>query len=232
MTKSRESFDRDLQNLETSLLAMASEVSENVEKVTDALVRRDVIVARQMMAADIRMNQQTIDTAQECFRLIARQQPMAGDMRFIGSVLAVVGELERIHDYVKGIGKIIERLGETKPPRFYNEKVKRMADVAYHMLVQSMDAFTYRDAALARSIVPQDNRVDELFNELYAEIIAYVIQDASRIASANLLEWAMHNLERAADRATNICEWVVYMVEGQYVKLDSEYQAPPISADD
>jgi phosphate uptake regulator len=164
VTKSRESFDRDLQNLETSLLAMASEVSENLGAVTDALVRRDVIVAQQMMAADDRMNQQTIDIAQECFRLIARQQPMAGDMRFIGSVLAVVGELERIHDYVKGIGKIIE--------------------------------------------------------------------DASRIANANLLEWAMHNLERAADRATNICEWVVYMVEGQYVKLDLEYQAPPISADD
>jgi phosphate transport system protein len=94
-----------------------------------------------------------------------------------------------------------------------------------------MDAFTYRDSEIARSVVREDDKVDALFNELYAEIIAYVIEDSTRIGQANLLEWAMHNLERAADRATNICEWVVYMVEGEYVKLDSEYKAPPIAAD-
>jgi phosphate transport system protein len=106
-----------------------------------------------------------------------------------------------------------------------------MADVAYHMLVRSMDAFTYRDAEIARSVVLEDDKADALFNELYAEIITYVIEDPNRIGKANLLEWAMHNLERAADRATNICEWVVFMVEGQYVKLDSEYNAPPVAAD-
>jgi phosphate transport system protein len=231
MVRSRETFDRELQALETDLLKMGSEVTDHVLKVADALVQRDPGVSQELIAADQWVNKTWIEVSLECFRLIARQQPMAKDMRFIATVLAIANELERIHDYVKGIAKTVERLEHALHPPAYDGKVRLMAKLAHDMLGRALDAFAYGDAELARSIPPEDDQVDALFNELYADIIQFVTEDSGRIAVANQLEWAMHNLERVADRATNVCEWVVYMVEGVYVEMDSEYEAPPVAGD-
>ena len=149
-------------------------------------------------------------------------------MRTIAAILEIVGELERIHDYIKGIGKITLMLDDhahfAGP---FLQQMPEMAEKSRAMLHQSLTAFARRDADLARRIPVLDDEVDTLYRRIYLELIQYVMAHPEAVEQANLVEWALHNLERSADRVTNICEWVVYMVEGEYKELDSEIEAPP-----
>lgn len=223
----RATFDKELQRLEDQIISLGSEVEANIVKSVEALVQRDLTLSQHFITADAQINEQRIQIGLDCLSLIARQQPMAGDMRLIASIIEIVGELERIHDYVKGIGKISLLLGEREilPP--IAELMPQMALHARDMLHRALDAFTNRDADLARRIPANDDKVDVLYNRIYREIISYVTQNPLEVEHANRLEWAVHNLERSADRVTNICEWIVYMVSGKYVEMDSEIEAPP-----
>lgn len=223
----RATFDKELQSLEDQIVTLGSEVEENIVRATEALLQRNHELAQELITADIKVNEQRIQIGLGCLSLIARQQPMAGDMRLIASIIEIVGELERIHDYVKGIGKISLMLGKREILPAIAELLPQMALHARDMLHRSLDAFTNRDAALARRIPASDNKVDALYNRIYREIITYVSQNPAEVEHANRLEWAVHNLERSADRVTNICEWIVYMVDGVYVEMDSEFEAPP-----
>lgn len=227
----RRTFDRELQSLEERVLALGSEVEENLGKVVGALVERNDGVARQMVTADRWINERRIAIGQEALRLIATQQPMARDMRLIAAVMEIVGELERIHDYVKGIGKISLHLGQSPVLPSLASHMPEMAAITADMLHRALDAFARRDADLARAIPHDDDQVDALFNQLYGDIISYVsaaAADPGIVNRANQMEWALHNLERSADRVINICEWVVYMVTGVYAEMDSEFEAPPV----
>jgi len=149
-------------------------------------------------------------------------------MRLIAAILEIVGELERIHDYIKGIGKISLNLGAARVPQALALHLPEMAEQGREMLYQALKAFANRDEILARRVPAMDDRVDFLFNELYGEIVALVTADPTQIHHANQLEWALHNLERSADRTINICEWVVYMVTGVYREMSmGEYESPP-----
>lgn len=224
----RQSFDRELQRLHDEVLRMGSEVEEHLVKVTEAFVERDLITAQRMIDADESINQRRIQVGLDALRLIATQSPMAGDMRLIAAILEIVGELERIHDYIKGIGKISLNLGAARVPQALALHLPEMAELGREMLYQALKAFANRDEALARRVPAMDDRVDFLFNELYGEIIALVTVDPTQIHHANQLEWALHNLERSADRTINICEWVVYMVTGVYSEMSmGEYESPP-----
>jgi phosphate transport system protein len=224
----RETFDRELQRLEDDVLVLGSEVEINLIKVTTALVERDMVTAQLMVVADQWVNERRINILLDGLRLIATQQPMARDMRLIGAVLEIVSELERIHDYVKGIGKLSIGLGPEPIPVSFVQSLPEMASIARDMLHRALEAFSRRDAGLAREIPADDDRVDALFNQLYAETIDYVIRSPESIDRANHLEWAIHNLERSADRVINICEWVIYMVDGIYADMNmGEYEAPP-----
>ena len=224
----RQSFDRELQRLHDELLRMGSEVEEHLVKVTEAFVERDLITAQRMIDADESINQRRIQVGLDALRLIATQSPMAGDMRLIGAILEIVGELERIHDYIKGIGKISLNLGAERVPQALALHLPEMAEQGREMLYQALKAFANRDEALARRVPAMDDRVDLLFNELYGEIVALVTADPTQIHRANQLEWALHYLERSADRTINICEWVVYMVTGVYSEMSmGEYESPP-----
>ena len=223
----RSTFVNELQSLEDQIIALGSEVENNLIQATEALIKRDTSLSKQFIAADIHVNEQRIKIGLDSLSLIARQQPMASDMRLIAAIIEIVGELERIHDYVKGIGKISLLLGEREVLPNIIELLPQMALHARDMLHRALDAFTNRDAELARSIPAVDDRVDQLYNRIYREIIAYVTENPSEVEHANQLEWAAHNLERSADRVSNICEWIVYMVSGEYVELDSELEAPP-----
>jgi phosphate transport system protein len=225
----RTSFDKDLQTLQDQIVSLGSIVEENIVKSVDALVQRNLPLSRQFIMADTVVNERRIQIGQDCLRLIARQQPMAGDMRLIAAVIEIVGELERIHDYVKGIGKISLLLGERQVLPTISELLPQMALYARDMLHRALDAFSNRDATLAREIPANDDKVDALYNRIYQEIINYVTQNPTEVEHANRLEWASHNLERSADRVSNICEWIVYMVDGVYIELDSEIEAPPAS---
>ncbi len=226
----RQSFDRELQRLHDEVLRMGSEVEEHLVKVTEAFVERDLVTAQRLIDADESINQRRIQVGLDALRLIATQSPMAGDMRLIAAIMEIVGELERIHDYIKGIGKISLNLGAARVPQALALHLPEMAELGREMLFQALKAFANRDEVLARRVPIMDDRVDFLFNELYGEIIALVTADPTQIHHANQLEWALHNLERSADRTINICEWVVYMVTGVYSEMNmGEFESPPSS---
>ncbi len=207
---------------------MGSEVQEHLIQVTSAFVARDLVASQRLIDADRSINERRIRIGLDALTLIATQAPMAGDMRMIGAILETVGELERIHDYIKGIGKISLNLGPEPIPQSLAPRLPEMAEIAGEMLSQALKAFANRDQALARQVPEMDDRVDSLFRELYGEIISLVLADPSQIDRANQLEWALHNLERSADRTINICEWVVYMVTGVYAEMGmGEHESPP-----
>lgn len=224
----RQSFERELQRLHDELLRMGSEVEEHLVTVTTAFIERDLVTSQRMIDADVSINERRIRLGLDSLTLIATQSPMARDMRLIAAVLEIVGELERIHDYIKGIGKISLTLGPEPIPAPLARDLPEMAETAREMLYQALKAFANRDEVLARRVPAMDDRVDALFNRLYGEIVAIVTADPTQIHRANQLEWVLHNLERSADRTTNVCEWVVYMVTGVYSEMDmGEYETPP-----
>ena len=226
----RGTFERELQDLQDRLLALGSEVGENIVKAIDVLQRRDAASAQRLIDEDMDVNRKRISIMSDALILIATQQPMAGDMRLIASIIEITGELERINDYSKGIAKNSLLIGSTSLP--VGIEVGRMPEMALktqEMLHRALEASSRRDAQLARTIPEADDEIDALFNETYRELLTYVANNPGSYELINHLEWALHNLERAADRVTNICEWVVYNVTGEYIEMDSEFESPPAS---
>jgi len=222
----RVTFEQELQKLQDQLLALGSEVEGNIVEAVDVLRERDEIVARRLIAGDHDVNARRIAIMNGALTLIATQQPMAGDMRLIASIIEIAGELERINDYVKGIARISLMIGTERIPEALSG-MPLMAEKTRYMLHLALDAASRKDAELARSIPALDDEVDTLFNELYHKLATYVAENPQAIELTNRLGWAAHNLERAADRVTNICEWVVYVATGDYIEMDSELEAPP-----
>lgn len=217
----RGTFERELQQVQDELLRLGSEVEENLIKAVDAFKRRDLVRSQQLITADSWVNERRIAIGNACLTLIATQQPIAKDMRLIAATIEIVGELERIHDYVKGIAKINLMINDTPLPRYLLEQLPPMAEKAREMLHHSLTAFGTRDATLAHQVAKEDDVVDDMYNHLYREIIAYIVQNPDSLEQTSRLEWAVHNLERSADRVTNICEWVVYVVTGVYKEFEA-----------
>ena len=214
----RQAFEKDLQNLQEDVLVLGDRVADNIVDAVNILKKRDLYDARQLIAADRLINKKRIELEMTCFTLLATQQPMAGDLRTIASMLAIVIELERINDYAKGIGRVTLMLGR-EPLLKPLVDIPIMAEKAQSMLERSLVAFSQRDEALARSIPPEDDEVDTLYNQVFQELMQKVIADPTAVDQANYLLWVAHNLERTADRVINICERVVYMVTGELTEL-------------
>ncbi|RLC96905.1 MAG: phosphate transport system regulatory protein PhoU [Chloroflexi bacterium] len=215
----RESFDRELQRLQDEVLALGSMVENAITEAVDTLKRRDVEGARRIIAQDRLINEKRFGIESKALALIATQQPAAIDLRTIAAVLDIASELERIGDYAKGIARINLMIGR-EPLLKPIIDVPAMADKTRDMLYQSLDAFVRRDVELAHAIPEEDDVVDTLYEQLYRNLIDYIIADQSNIEQANYLLWVAHNLERAADRVTNICERVIFTVTGKMVELD------------
>ena len=216
----RAAFDRQLHTLLDDTLMLGSMVEKAIERSIDALVRLDADQARQIIADDHRVNTKRYRLEEDAVRLIATQQPIAGDLRLIASVIHISTDLERIGDYAAGIAKIVLLHGDQPPVKPLID-IPRMAEMGRSMLRRSLDALVRRDATAAREIVAEDDQVDALYDQIYRELLTYMIEDPKLIQRATWLLWAAHNVERIADRATNVCERVVYMVTGQIEKLDS-----------
>jgi phosphate transport system protein len=220
----RETFDRELERLQNETLALGSMVENAIIDSVDILKQRDMEGSRRLIARDHLINEKRFAIENDAMILIATQQPMASDLRTIAAVLDIIHELERIGDYAKGIAKINLMIGEKRLVKPLVD-VPRMAERACDMLHRALDAFARQDVDLARSIPPQDDEVDQLYDQVYRELITYILADPRSIEGANFLLWVAHNLERAADRVTNICERVVFTVTGKMVELDSEDEA-------
>ena len=217
----RDMFDQELQRLQDEMLAMASMVEGAITDSVENLKRQDLESARHLVARDREINKKRFEIEADCLVAIATQQPMASDLRVLAAILDIVSELERIGDYAKGIGRISLMIGQAPLIKPLID-VPRMAEKARDMLHRALDAFVRRDIELARSIPAEDDEVDALYNQVYRELVTYIMGDQSTIEQANQLLWVAHNLERAADRVTNICERVVFTVTGELVELDSD----------
>ena len=212
----RENFERDLRGMQNEILRMGSEVEENLIKVVTALLKRDLTTSDKLVKSDKWFNQRRIDIMNAIFAIIATQQPMASDLRLLAAALEIAGELERIHDYVKGIGNISLMIGEAEVPTELVVHMPQMAEKGRYMLRRALDAFTQRNAEIAFATLKSDDEVDVLYNETYRAVMKFMAANSDSFELAQRLEWAAHNLERAADRVTNICEWVVYLASGDY----------------
>ena len=217
----RETFERELRRLQDEMLVMADMVEKAVIESVEVLKRRDREGSRRLIAQDRVINKKRFDIEADCLVAIATQQPMASDLRVLAAILGITTELERIGDYAKGIARISLMIGEGPLPKPLID-VPLMAEKARAMLHQSLDAFIRRDVALARAIPAGDDEVDDLYNRVYRALIADIIADQTMAERANYMLWVAHNLERAADRVTNICERVVFTVTGELVELDSD----------
>jgi len=216
----RETFDRDLQRLQDEVVALGSLVSNALVDSIDSLKRRDYEESRRLIAQDRTVNKQRFEIESGALILIATQQPMATDLRVVAAVLEIAGELERIGDYAKGIAKINLMIGD-EPLIKPLVDLPRMAQVASSMLHQSLEAFVLRDVDLAYAIPQEDDEVDALYLQVYRELLTLMMANPSTIDQATYLLWAAHNLERAADRVTNICERVVFTVTGEMAEMDA-----------
>lgn len=222
----REQFDRELHTLRDRLIALASEVQENVVDATRALKEQEEATSRRIIAGDEEINQEQISIEQDCLTLIARQQPTAGDLRFIAAVMAISNELERMNDYAKGIAKINLLIGQ-EPQLDPANALLPMAEKAADMLGRSLRAFLDRDVESAHAIYSEDDVIDQMYNDIYRRLVNLIVADAKVMDQATHLLWAAHNLERTADRVSNICERVVFMATGELVEsLEDEAETP------
>ena len=197
---------------------MGSIVEQAVLQSVDALRRRDPDAAGRIYASDVRVNEKRFRIEQDVLELIATQQPIARDLRVLASILEVITELERMGDYAKGIARNTIELSKLLPLEFPQE-LQIMADRAAGMLHDSLTAFYSADVEAARQIPVSDDEVDTLYNQVIRGLIEHVRAHPSDIDAANYLMWAAHNLERLADRVSNICERTVFMVTGEMVEF-------------
>lgn len=212
-------FERQLTEVQEDMLVMAGMVETAIERGIEALKTRNVNLAHQIIEDDLKINRKRYETEDKCLELIATQQPLASDLRTIASVLHITVDLERMGDHAEGIAKIALMLADEPPLKPYID-IPRMAQVGIDMLMGSMEAFKNRDPDRARAICNQDDEVDALYEQVYRELLTFMINDPRTIQRATYLIWAAHNLERIADRVTNICERVVYLVEGRIEELN------------
>ncbi len=210
----RETFDQELERLQEEVLALGSMVEEALVQSVDQLKRKDFEGSRQLIAADREINHRRYVLEADALMLIATQQPMASDIRLLAAVLEIAAEMERMGDYAKGIARINLMIGE-EPFIKPLIDLPRMAQLARDMLHRALKAFADRDVEAARAIPKSDDEVDALYDQVYRELISYILQDPRTTDQANHLMWAAHNLERAADRVGNLCERVIFMVTGE-----------------
>lgn len=215
----RESFERELQRLKDDVVQMGVRAGQAISRAVEALKARDVALADKVVADDDAIDAMHLELEQRCMRLLATQQPMAGDLRAIAAVFAITIDLERMADHAEGISRAVKRLAS-------EPLVKPLVDIPameariQEMLRETLDAFRTQDARLAVQAAGRDDVVDELRNRVFHDLLAIMINDPQTVHRALELLIVARHLERAADHLTNVCERVVYMVTGELRELN------------
>ncbi|MBM3151221.1 MAG: phosphate signaling complex protein PhoU [Chloroflexi bacterium] len=216
----RKAFETELQQVKDEVLVLGSMVEQAVLDSVEALKKRNIDASRSILETDKRINLKRFEIESQLMVLIATQQPMAHDLRFLASSLEIISELERMGDYAKGIANINIRMGDQALLKPLID-IPRMAQKGVDMLHRALTAFVNEDVAAARAIPVEDDEIDALYNQIYRELMTFVISDPKTIERANWLIWTAHNLERLADRVTNICERTVFIVTGEMVEISA-----------
>ncbi len=215
----RATFDRELRELQDDVILLGSMVDKAIERAMDALKRRDIPEAQRIRQDDLLINERRYAIEEKAVTLIATQQPTARDLRRILAILHISVDLERMGDHAEGIAKIVILHGN-EPLIKPLVDLPIMADVARRMLRGALDAYVAQDVDAARRICEMDDEVDELHDKTYRELLEIMLRDSANVTRATYLTWVSHNLERIADRVTNICERVVFQVTGRIEELN------------
>jgi phosphate transport system protein len=215
----RTMYHRKMKEIQNDLLMMGSMVEKAINQSVNALKERDIDLANRVIADDKKVDMKRFEIEDKCIQLIATQQPMASDLRTIISVINIISEVERIGDHAEGIAKIVIMIGD-EPPLKPLIDIPRMTEKTVDMLHRSLDTFVNRDSETAIKIAAEDDEVDNLYDQIFRELISFMVEDPRTITRATRLIWVAHNLERSADRVTNICERVVYMVTGKMEEIN------------
>ena len=215
----RKNFESELKKTKDDILELGSMVETALLGAVESLKKKDLQAARQILDADRQINKKRFAIETQLMILIATQQPMAHDLRLLASIMEINSELERMGDYAKGIANIVLRMG-TEPLLKPLIDVPRMAQKGVDMLHRALTAFINEDVETARTIPVEDDEVDALYNQVYRELMTIVIGNPTTMERANWLLWTAHNLERFADRVTNICERTVFVVTGELTEIN------------
>ena len=216
----RKRLEEELARVESDVLGLGETVEQALRASVAALVSRDLDASRRIIDDDRRVNERRFAIEADILVLIATQQPIARDLRLLAALLEINTEIERTGDYAKGISRINLLIGD-------RPLIKPLVDIpimvakATDMMHRALRAFAERDVATCRAIPREDDEMDALYNRVNSDLMALVVQDVSNLEQANYLIWAAHNLERAADRVTNICERLIFTVTGEMSELDS-----------
>jgi phosphate transport system protein len=216
----RKTFENEIQQVKDDVLLLGSMVEQAILNSVNAVKKRDNKASERLFAQDREINAKRFEIENKLMILIATQQPMAHDLRLLASCMEIISELERMGDYAKGIANINIRMGDVPLLKPLID-VPRMAQIGVDMLHQALTAFVNEDVETAKSIPVQDDEVDALYNQVYRELMTFVIQDPKTIERANWLLWVAHNLERVADRVTNICERTIFIATGEMEEIKS-----------
>ncbi|MER3400635.1 MAG: phosphate transport system regulatory protein PhoU [Thermoflexus sp.] len=217
--QARVMLERDLSAIRQDVLRLGGLVEQAIDRCIEALRGLDVETARQIIAFDEEINRLRYQIEEACLETIATQQPMAGDLRAIVAAMFCATNLERMGDHAKSIAKLTIEMAD-EPLLKPLIDIPRMAQIAKEMLRQVLEAYVEHDAEKARAAVARDDEVDALDEQVYRELITYMMQDPRTIFRATRLLWISHNLERIADRVTNIAERVIFMVTGELQELN------------
>ena len=217
-TSTRSLFDHELNTLRDKLIRMADIVEKAIQQAIEALKNQDVELAQRIIENDETINQLRYDIEESNIEMIATQQPMASDLRTIIASTHIAVELERMADHAAGIAQITLKIA-SEPLLKPLIDVPRMADIGCQMLHAALHAFIEKDTALAQVTAARDEEIDALHQQVVRELLTYMIQDPQNIQRATYLLWVSHNLERIGDRATNICERIIFMTTGKLKEL-------------
>lgn len=211
-------FQKTLHEIQNDVLEMSGMVATAIDRAVEALKRRDLTQAHHIIADDAKIDEQRFAIEDRCIRLMDAQHPVAGDLRIMVAILNIITELERIGDYADGIARIVIMIGD-EPPLKPLIDIPRMAELTSEMISKSIQSFINRDVEMAKNVASMDGVVDGLYDQVFRELLTFMMVDPKTINRATRLTWVAHNLERAADRATNICERVVFTVTGKMEEL-------------
>lgn len=217
----RENFQRSLRETQDNVLALGSMVAQAIQRSTEAMKQRDLERARQVIAADAAINALRFHIEDQALLLIATQAPMAGDLRRLAAILNIITDLERMGDHAAGNARITIMIGD-EPPLKPLIDIPRMSEICCEMLQAALDAFVQADAEQAYQVAYRDDEVDQLYDQVYRELLTFMMADPGTINRATHLLWAAHNLERIADRVTNICERVVFLATGRMEEIHGQ----------
>jgi phosphate transport system protein len=214
----RETYQKHLREIQDDVLVLGSMVEKALARSMQALRNRDLELARKVIQEDNEIDKKRFEIEEKALDLIATQSPMASDLRILLATLSVITDLERMADHAKGNAKIAIMIGD-EPPLKPLIDLPRMNEKVINMIHRSLDAFINHDAEAARGIVPEDDEIDNLYDQVFRELLTFMMEDPRTITRATRLMWVAHNLERTGDRVTNICERVVFMVTGKMEEM-------------